>query len=94
MPCCNCRPGTASPPSQREPIIGLKADGHAHGMVPMVREFVPHWSEGDWPAAFINARSETADDSPTFRDACRWHHCLIPALGLYGWSRAGGLKRS
>ena len=55
---------------------------------------VPPWS--DDPAIghrLINARSETVDRKPTFRDAFHRRRCLVPAGGFYEWERGGGRRR-
>lgn len=45
---------------------------------------VPHWAK-DTRSIHINARSETVDTAPTFRDSFARKRCLIPADGFYEW---------
>ena len=44
-------------------------------------------------ASMINARSETANTKPAFRDALKSRRCLIPADAFYEWARAGKTKQ-
>ncbi len=55
---------------------------------------VPSWSKDSSAAArMINARSETADTKPAFRDALKFRRCLIPADGFYEWQKNGRAKQ-
>ncbi|WP_435266644.1 SOS response-associated peptidase [Shinella sp. BE166] len=49
---------------------------------------VPHWAKEMPKAAMFNARIETVDTSPAFRDAFKTRRCLIPADGFYEWTKA------
>ena len=41
----------------------------------------------------INARSETAQTLPAFREAMKYRRCLVPADGFYEWKRSGNTKQ-
>lgn len=45
---------------------------------------IPHWA-GDTRPIHINARSETVDTTPAFRDSFSRKRCIIPADGFYEW---------
>jgi putative SOS response-associated peptidase YedK len=34
----------------------------------------------------INARTESVESKPTFKNAFKYHRCLIPATGYYEWA--------
>jgi len=40
----------------------------------------------------INARSETADTRPLFRDGMRQRRCAVPASRYFEWARAGSAR--
>ena len=40
----------------------------------------------------INARSETAEVKPMFRDGMLQRRCAVPATNYYEWERSGGTK--
>jgi putative SOS response-associated peptidase YedK len=57
---------------------------------------------GLWPAwvkdprkftLLINARAETIQEKPAFKNAIRRRRCLIPAAGYYEWHTSGQRKR-
>jgi putative SOS response-associated peptidase YedK len=41
----------------------------------------------------INARSETVQEKPAFKNAIKRRRCLVPADGYYEWQDLGGRKR-
>lgn len=54
---------------------------------------IPSWSKDPSMAnKLINARAETVDKKPSFRDAFKKRRCLIVADGFYEWKREGNKK--
>jgi putative SOS response-associated peptidase YedK len=86
------RPRFNVAPSQPVPVVRTPPDG-GRELVPMRWGFVPHWATGPKPAAFVNARAETAPDKPAFRDSFRSRRCLVPVSGFYEWEHRGGRKQ-
>lgn len=52
---------------------------------------IPPWSEK--PAGFINARAETLESKPSFREAFQRRRILIPADGFFEWEKLGKAKQ-
>jgi putative SOS response-associated peptidase YedK len=65
-------------PSSTIPILTADSDGRH--LVPAVWGFT---STGRAP--LFNARAETVDTLPSFKDSFRHHRCIIPASGFYEW---------
>lgn len=47
---------------------------------------VPFWARELPRSTLFNARIETADSAPAFRDAWKSRRCLIPADGYFEWT--------
>jgi putative SOS response-associated peptidase YedK len=55
---------------------------------------VPSWAKDtSIGVRLINARSETVEEKPSFREAFKKRRCIIPADGFYEWQRARGKKQ-
>jgi len=55
---------------------------------------VPFWAKDTTIGnRMINARSETVDQKPSFRNAFAKRRCLIPADGFFEWTGAKGRKQ-
>ena len=53
-----------------------------------------HWGLKTPQNFHINARIETADTAPRFRESWEHHRCLIPASGFYEWYADGEIGRA
>ena len=80
-------------PTQPVPVVRL-VEGERH--FALVRwGLIPAWVKD--PKDFtllINARGETLDDKPAFKNAIRRRRCLFPADGFYEWKVEGGRRRA
>lgn len=81
-------------PSQPIAIIRFDPNDHSRHLTLAQWGLVPSWTQdpGHAPRP-INARSETAAEKPTFRDAFRYRRCLIPADGFYEWATRDSKKQ-
>lgn len=75
-------------------ILGINQDEDER----QVKEFrwglVPSWAKSrSIGGKLINARSETVEEKPAFRNAFKRRRCLIPADGFYEWQRRDGYSQ-
>lgn len=80
-------------PTQPVPIVRLAEGERRFALVRW--GLLPSWVKD--PKAFtllINARGETVNDKPAFRNAMKRRRCLFPADGFYEWKEHGGRRRA
>src|SRR5437762_6586244 len=70
-------------PSQQ--ILVIADFGQGPEARSLVWGLIPSWSTDG--KGFINARSETLEENPSFSESFRFRRCLIPADGFYEWKR-------
>jgi len=80
-------------PMQDVPVIRATRTGERE--LAQVRwGLVPRWAKDpSIGARMINARAETLEAKPAFRNALKWHRCLLPADGFYEWKAVAGGKQ-
>ncbi|MGI6750124.1 MAG: SOS response-associated peptidase [Atribacter sp.] len=80
-------------PSQTVPVITYLEKNNKKKLSSMKWGLVPSWAKdpsiGD---RMINARSETIQEKPSFRNAFQRRRALIPASGFFEWKREGTTK--
>lgn len=55
---------------------------------------IPSWAkDASMGARLINARSETVQEKPAFRQAFKQRRCIIPADGFCEWQKKGSEKK-
>lgn len=74
-------------------VIGLDRQG-GRSVTAMRWGLVPSWAQDATGAArMINARSETAAEKPSFREAWQRRRAVIPADGFYEWPQQGDRRQ-
>src|SRR5262245_53996488 len=80
-------------PSQSVPVIRAEAGG-GRQLHLLQWGLIPFWAEDPKIGnKLINARAESAADTPAFRFAFRRRRCLVPADAFYEWQKRGGAKQ-
>lgn len=72
-------------PSTRHPVI---TNDNPEAIIVARWGFLPSWQDGS-SNGLINARSESAHEKRTFRDAWQHRSCLVPSTGFYEWQAIG-----
>src|ERR1041384_7707395 len=79
-------------PTQPVPIVRMAEGKRQFALVRW--GLIPSWVKD--PASFsllINARGESVNDKPAFKNAMKRRRCLFPADGFYEWKPHGSAKR-
>jgi putative SOS response-associated peptidase YedK len=83
-------------PTQDAPVVCVSRTPSGElerRIVPLRWGLVPHWAEEPSVGTrHINARAETVETAPAYRDAFARRRCLVPADGFYEWTARGGRK--
>ena len=79
------------PPTERIRVL-LERDGDRR-LAAAIWGFQPFWADGEAGRSWINARAETAWDSPAFGPALRSSRCIIPADAFYEWDRTASPRQ-
>lgn len=80
-------------PTQPAPVVIL--DEGRRTIELMRWGLMPFWAakSGAKPPLMINARVESLQDKPAFRDALARKRCLVPADGFFEWLHDGKVKK-
>jgi putative SOS response-associated peptidase YedK len=74
-------------------VVALRAGRSGPEGVRLRWGLVPFWArDAAIGNRLINARVESLDDRPAFREAYRRRRCLVLASGFYEWRRAGSVR--
>ena len=79
-----------------DPVDVVRAIEGGRELLPMRWGLVPRWWSKplkDLRAATFNARAETVETIPFFRDAFKRNRCIIPVSGYYEWENTPGGKQ-
>ncbi len=82
-------------PTNQLPVIVENEEGEREAKL-MQWGLIPAWAArqtGKKPLAPINARAETLNDKPMFRNLIKRRRCLVPANGFYEWKNLGDHKQ-
>ena len=72
-------------------VLAIADFGRGAELASFVWGLIPSWSSDG--KGFINARSETLEERPSFSESFQQRRCLIPADGFFEWRRLGRSKQ-
>jgi putative SOS response-associated peptidase YedK len=76
-------------PLTLQPVVLLNSDTGQRELTIMRWGLVPFWAKNNKVAHYstVNAKAETVETSPTFREAFKHRRCLVPAGWFYEWQK-------
>lgn len=79
--------------SPGQKVIAVIHDGTQYRAGTLKWGFVPHWAKDEKIGySMINAKSESVDTKPAFRQSFKSKRCVILADGFYEWRKEGKEK--
>jgi|MTBAKSStandDraft_1061840.scaffolds.fasta_scaffold31292_1 putative SOS response-associated peptidase YedK len=79
-------------PSQQ--VVIIRPGSNAYTTAAVRWGLIPHCSKDEKVGyKLINARAESIQEKPAFRDAFKYRRCLIPSIGFYEWKQDGKRKQ-
>ena len=80
-------------PSRSAPVIRMR---EGRPRIDLLRwGLIPPWSREDMGGTgLFNARTETIDSKPSFRDSFRHQRCIVPLRAFYEWTGGKGRRRA
>jgi putative SOS response-associated peptidase YedK len=79
-------------PTETVTVLRLGEDGEPE-LAPMRWWLTPYWAkEMSAKYSMFNAKSETIEKSPAFREPYRKRRCVVPISGFYEWARGNNQK--
>ena len=80
-------------PTQDAPVVRLDRDGRRE-LIQMRWGLAPLWAKDlSMGARCINARAESLEQKPAFREAFQRRRCLVPTDGFYEWEKKGKVRQ-
>jgi putative SOS response-associated peptidase YedK len=77
-------------PGSSVPVVRTATSQSGREVVSLRWGLTPAWAKADEPPArLVNARAETLEAKPSFRDALRSRRCVLPASGFFEWEIVG-----
>jgi putative SOS response-associated peptidase YedK len=89
-PTPNFPPSWNVAPTDSLPVVRYDAKAGERSLDLLRWGLVPYWAK-DWRVGFstIDARAETVESKPVFREAFRRRRCLVPVEVFYEWKKLG-----
>jgi putative SOS response-associated peptidase YedK len=81
-------------PTQEVPIVRRTRAGEGRELLLARWGLVPYWADDvKIGNRLINARAETLERTPAFREAFQRRRCLVPADGFFEWRKEGKTRQ-
>jgi putative SOS response-associated peptidase YedK len=87
LPASNFPPRYNIAPTDQIPIVRVDPRDGKREVVMARWGLIPFWMKEKPKVPHINARAETVEKQPLFREAFAKRRCLIPATGFFEWEK-------